>query len=95
MTATGRPQAHALGLTSTKARSSAARSTGKRALKIEQAAKAVKAAEATAEAPRTYTAAQLTEAADRPALDVQSPRYDKLWAAARKQMAMEPSTWQH
>lgn len=95
MPATKGRSGNALGLTGKKARSSTAvHGKGKPALKVEHDAKpalAAKRAEPT-EPTRSYPKALLAEAEGRPHLDIESPKYDALWADAQERMGHKPST---
>lgn len=76
-----------LGFTASKSREAAVRTSGKRAAKLEAAAKAVAQAD---ESRETYAPELLQQAEGRPSVDVNDPRYDALWAHTRKVMGVYP-----
>lgn len=80
---------HALGVTTSKSHAAAARSQGKRAAKLDAAAKAVEAAHAVPP-EQTYPPALLKEAEGRPSIRIDDPRYDQIWRRTREVMNIHP-----
>ena len=76
-----------LGFTASKSREAAVRTSGKRAAKLEAAAKAVAQAD---ESHGTYPPELLQQAKGRPSIDINDPRYDALWARTRETMGIYP-----
>ena len=76
-----------LGFTAYKSREAAVRTSGKRAAKLEAAAKAVAQAD---ESHGTYPPELLQQAKGRPSIDINDPRYDALWARTRETMGIYP-----
>ncbi|WFD22312.1 hypothetical protein MEQU1_000980 [Malassezia equina] len=77
-----------LGLTNSKA--GLKKAGGKRGQKIDRAVQAVAATHEPPAPVRTYSDAELKQAAGRPALDVHSAKYDALWEEACRTMGGKP-----